>query len=177
MKRWLIVLLMAVTGCKASSKHSSATQPAIATTRPAAIDSFEGPYRFLSNFWPAEVEFEGHVYPTVEHAYQAAKFTDNTMRERVAAAPTPGEAKHIAHTATTQRANWDTAKFQVMEICVKYKFTHHDDLRAKLLDTGDAELIEGNTWGDQIWGVYRDQGDNRLGKLLMKIRGELRQSN
>jgi predicted NAD-dependent protein-ADP-ribosyltransferase YbiA (DUF1768 family) len=61
-----------------------------------------------------------------------------------------------------------------MEDCVRYKFTHHDDLRAKLLATGDSVLEEGNTWGDRIWGVYQGQGDNRLGKILMKIRAELR---
>ena len=72
------------------------------------------------------------------------------------------------------RADWEQVKFQVMEDCVRYKFTHHPDLRVALLATGDAELIEGNDWGDRIWGVYQGQGENRLGKILMKIRAELR---
>ena len=87
------------------------------------------------------------------------------MRQRVAGAATPGQAKSIAHSATTQRANWDVVKFDVMDTCVTYKFTHHADLRAMLLATGNSELIEGNTWGDQIWGVSHGKGDNRLGKL------------
>jgi predicted NAD-dependent protein-ADP-ribosyltransferase YbiA (DUF1768 family) len=61
-----------------------------------------------------------------------------------------------------------------MTECVRYKFTHHPDLRGLLLATGNAELIEGNDWGDTIWGVYQGQGENRLGKILMKIRQELR---
>jgi hypothetical protein len=39
-------------------------------------NSFHNEYRFLSNFYPAEVSFEGLVFPTVEHAYVAAKTTD-----------------------------------------------------------------------------------------------------
>jgi predicted NAD-dependent protein-ADP-ribosyltransferase YbiA (DUF1768 family) len=65
-------------------------------------------------------------------------------------------------------------KFDVMERCVREKFTRHADLRAKLLATGDAVLEEGNDWGDRVWGVYQGQGDNRLGKILMKVRRELR---
>ena len=60
-----------------------------------------------------------------------------------------------------------------MEKCVRYKFAHHPELKEKLLATGDAYLEEGNTWGDRIWGVYQGQGENRLGKILMKIRKEL----
>jgi N-glycosidase YbiA len=59
-----------------------------------------------------------------------------------------------------------------MEQCVRDKFTRHPDLRAKLLATGDAYLEEGNTCNDQIWGVYQGKGENRLGKILMKIRME-----
>ena len=61
-----------------------------------------------------------------------------------------------------------------MEECVRFKFTHHTELRDALLATADVELIEGNTWGDRIWGVYQGEGENHLGKILMKIRSELR---
>jgi len=139
----------------------------------ARIDSFTGRYRFLSNFWPAEVEFEGITYPSVEHAYQSAKTLDRDERLRIAKLPTPSEAKHAGR-ALPLRSDWETAKFTVMEECVRYKFAHHPELRTALLETGDAYLEEGNTWGDRIWGVYQDQGENRLGKILMKVRAELR---
>jgi ribA/ribD-fused uncharacterized protein len=151
----------------------SATQPPPAT-RPAAIDSFQGEYRYLSNFWAVEVVFEGMTYPTAEHAYQAAKSLDPAERQRIAGSPTPAEAKRAGR-ALKPRDDWETAKFQVMEVVVLDKFTRHADLRRQLLATGDAELIEGNTWGDRVWGVYQGEGENRLGKILMKVRAELRE--
>lgn len=151
---------------------SPASQPA-AASQPTRIAEFQGEYRFLSNFWPAEVHFEGIVYPSSEHAYQAAKSLDPVDRKRIAALPTPSAAKK-AGAALKLRPNWDSEKFKVMEAVVRDKFTRHADLRAKLLATGDAELIEGNTWGDRTWGVYEGKGENRLGKILMKIRVELR---
>ncbi len=165
-------------GCGDRAATIQSTNHAVAvTTQPSTkIDSFSGEYRFLSNFWPVEVEFEGIVYPSVEHAYQSAKTLDMAERRRIAALATPGEAK-AAGRARPLRTEWDTAKFDVMERCVRYKFTHHADLRTKLLATGDAELIEGNTWGDRVWGVHQGQGENHLGRILMKVRAELRAAN
>src|SRR5690348_9381030 len=70
-----------------------ATQPTTAPATPNKIAEFQGEYRFLSNFWPAEVAYEGITYPTAEHAYQAAKTMDVNERKRIAALPTPAEAK------------------------------------------------------------------------------------
>jgi N-glycosidase YbiA len=172
-----LTVLLSVVGCSHTSapppspaEPPAATQPA--TTRPAAIDSFQGEYRFLSNFWPAEVVFEGITYPTAEHAYQAAKSLDPIDRQRIAVSPTPAEAKRAGR-ALKPREDWETAKFDVMERVVRDKFTRHADLRTQLLTTGDAQLIEGNTWGDRVWGVYQGEGENRLGLILMKVRDEL----
>lgn len=175
----MIALMLAAIGC--AGQHRSSTQPATKpisippTTQSAnrKIDSFQGEYRFLSNFWPAQVIFEGITYPDVEHAYQSAKTLDMNERRRIAAIPTPGQAKHAGE-ALQYRPDWEQVKFDVMEQCVRYKFTHHPDLAAKLLATGDAYLEEGNTWGDQIWGVYQGKGQNHLGIILMKVRAELR---
>ena len=60
-----------------------------------------------------------------------------------------------------------------MEDFLRQKFTD-SDLKEKLLATGDAELIEGNHWGDVIWGVCNGIGENNLGKLLMNIRNDLK---
>jgi predicted NAD-dependent protein-ADP-ribosyltransferase YbiA (DUF1768 family) len=60
-----------------------------------------------------------------------------------------------------------------MEDLVRLKFTTHPDLCERLLTTGDAELIEGNSWNDTFWGVCRGKGRNELGKVLMKVRSEL----
>ena len=153
--------------------------PAQPTSAPATtqvsskIAEFQGEYRFLSNFWPATVVYEGITYPTSEHAYQAAKTLDVEQRKRIAALQTPAEAKSAGR-ALKLRDDWESVKFTVMEDVVRFKFTHHDDLRAKLLATGDAYLEEGNNWGDEVWGVCNGKGENRLGKILMKIRSELK---
>jgi len=150
------------------------TAPAPApTTLPSEIDRFAGDYRFLSNFYPATVVFEGLTYPDVEHAYQSAKTLDMNQRRRIAALPTPADAKHAGE-ALKYRPDWPQIKYQVMLTCVRFKFTHHPDLAAKLLATGNAYLEEGNTWHDQIWGVYQGKGTNWLGLILMQVRAELR---
>jgi hypothetical protein len=169
---WILAALTA--GCASHSSQTPATQP---TTYPTAITlkmigTFQGDYRFLSNFWPATVEYEGIVYPTAEHAYQATKTLDMAERRRIAALPTPAEAKRAGE-ALKLRPDWLQIKYQVMLDCVRYKFTHHPELAAKLLATGDAYLEEGNYWGDRIWGVYQGQGTNWLGKVLMTVRWEL----
>ena len=73
------------------------------------------------------------------------------------------------------RYDWESVKLDVMETLLRDKFTRHADLRILLLDTGDRELVEGNTWDDRFWGVCEGVGENHLGRLLMKIRAELRE--
>ncbi|HKQ50267.1 MAG TPA: NADAR family protein [Phycisphaerae bacterium] len=166
--RWLaIAALISVSSCSQPDPQSGAQ------SSPAPISSFFGEYRFLSNFWPAVVEYENITFSSVEHAYQAAKTLDMAERRRIAAIVEPGDAKRAGR-ALRLRPDWEQVKIGVMEDCVRYKFTHHADLREKLLATGDAELIEGNTWGDRFWGVCDGQGENHLGKILMKVRAELR---
>jgi N-glycosidase YbiA len=177
MRLRVVALSVAVVGCAGQPRATIAPTSMPATTQSAVrkIDSFQGEYRFLSNFWPAEVVFEGITYPDVEHAYQSAKTLDMNERRRIAVIATPAEAKHAGE-ALQYRADWEQVKIDVMEQCVRYKFTHHPELAAKLQATGDAELEEGNTWGDQIWGVYQGKGANHLGIILMKVRGELREA-
>ncbi len=143
------------------------------------ITSFTGEYRFLSNFYPCTVLYEDMKYPSVEHAYQAAKTLDPVGRGIILRCATAAEAK-IAGRRLRLRSNWEQVKLQTMELCLRSKF-RNIELADKLVATGDARLIEGNTWGDQFWGVSRKRneliasGENHLGKLLMKIRDYLTQ--
>ena len=176
MKWKLVTLTILATLVGTIARAAATSAPATTQSTSNKIAEFQGEYRFLSNFFPAEIVYEGITYPTAEHAYQAAKTLDPAERKKIASLKTPAEAK-TAGRALKYRDDWDTAKFKVMEGVVRYKFTHHDDLRAKLLATGDASLEEGNSWNDQIWGISppsSGQGDNRLGKILMQIRDELR---
>lgn len=137
------------------------------------IDRFEGQFRFLSNFWPCRIVYEDEEYPSVEHAYQAAKTLDEADRKKIAETKRPGDAKKIGRTLR-RRPGWEDLKEMVMYRLVQQKF-NEPSLRSKLLATRDAEIVEGNTWGDTWWGVDLKMGfgDNRLGKILMKVRSEL----
>jgi len=136
------------------------------------INSFSGQYSFLSNFYPVKVQYGAYVYPSVEHAFQAAKTLDLAARERIRNAPTAARAKAIGRRVEL-RPEWDRIRVGVMLYLLHDKFSH-PELGQKLLDTGDAELVEGNTWNDTHWGVCRGVGLNMLGKLLMQVREEIR---
>lgn len=136
-----------------------------------AITSFTGDYRFLSNFYPAEVELDGITYPSVEHAYQAAKTLDTDARKAFHKSPLPtaAEAKKLGKKLQL-RSDWEGIKLSIMESLLVQKFAHQE-LMEKLTETGERQLVEGNTWSDIFWGVdTRKGGQNHLGKLLMAIR-------
>lgn len=137
------------------------------------IDSFRGGYRYLSNFAESPVEFEDKIYRTTEHAYQASKTFDINEREEIRNALTPGKAKRLGGKVTL-RPDWDQVKLGIMESLCRQKFTKCELYKAGLLATGDQELVEGNNYNDTFWGVCNGKGENHLGKILMKIRAELR---
>ena|SRR3712207_6611903 len=138
------------------------------------IDQFTGKYHFLSNFAACTLDVEGIVCPTVEHAFQAMKSLDPAERACIAGAATPAAAKWAGRKVAL-REDWEQVKVGIMEDLVRQKFSD-PELREKLLATGDEELVEGNTWNDRFWGVCRGQGQNQLGKILMRVRDELRAS-
>src|SRR5262245_50753991 len=120
-----------------------------------AISDFRGDYDFLSNFYPAVVTYEGADYQKVEHAFQAAKTFDHAQRRALRSAKTPSEAKRMGK-RVTRREDWFDVSLVIMEALVRQKVTHYPALRAALLATGDAELIEGNTWNDRFYGCIWD---------------------
>jgi len=133
---------------------------------------FRGRYSFLSNFFPAIV----YGYPTVEHAYQAAKTTDKAERTGIRSARTPALAKKMGRQLKL-RHNWTEIKLEVMETLLRKKFAV-PFLHKALAATGDIPLVEVNYWCDNFWGdcgcqkCENIEGQNHLGKLLMKIRSE-----
>jgi ribA/ribD-fused uncharacterized protein len=166
-RRWILTAILMIAGCGPRNSGDMGAEV------PGRIDRFAGEYRFLSNFYPATVVYEGLTYPDSEHAYQSAKTLDMSERRRIAGLGTAAEAKKAGE-ALVYRSDWERVKYEVMLECVRDKFTRNAELRKKLLATGEAYLEEGNTWGDQIWGVYAGKGTNWLGKVLMEVRGELR---
>lgn len=136
------------------------------------IKEFQRKYRFLSNFYPSSIQCsDGILYPTVEHAYQAHKSLDRYQRSLIAGLSSPGDAKRQVKKIHI-RNDWDQVKLGIMENLVRLKFMRCAELKIRLIETGDSELIEGNSWGDRYWGVCKGRGENHLGKILMKIREE-----
>lgn len=132
-------------------------------------------HRFLSNFYPSEVVFEDASYPTVEHAYQAAKTLDPFARIGIQTLATPGRAKRAGRQLEL-RPGWDHLRLEVMFTLLSDKFTRHGDLAEMLCATGQRPIFEANHWGDTFWGVdaATGEGDNHLGRLLMLVRDQLR---
>lgn len=140
------------------------------------IDCFKGKYFFLSNFYESYTTIDHIVYPTIEHFFQAQKAMNNEERNSIIKAGSPNIAKAIGRKVQL-RPDWEEIKDQVMYDGVKAKFTKNPILKAKLLSTGDAELIEGNWWNDTYWGVCKGVGKNKLGQILMRVRDELNKEN
>lgn len=152
------------------------------------INSFSGRWVFLSNFYPSEIVHQGITYPTNEHYYVALKIKDDQIingrfypsadvRELIARVSTPAQVKKFGKTLKI-RKDWDDVKLGVMEWGLREKFKD-EKLQQMLLQTEDEELVEGNFWHDTYWGICTcpkcaNKGENNLGKLLMKIRKELK---
>lgn len=137
------------------------------------IDEFQGDYEFLSNFYECPVSYNGMNFRNSEAAFQAMK-----CRTRNEALPfqeyTASKSKRCGRHVTL-RSDWEQIKLRVMEEIVRAKFTQNPSLAEKLIATGNADLIEGNTWNDTYWGMdaATKSGANHLGIILMKVRSEL----
>ena len=134
-----------------------------------------GAYGCFSNFSRHPIQIGGRTWPTSEHYFQAQKFSGTGHEEEVRNAPTAMTAARIGRSRERPlREDWDSVKDEIMLQAVRTKFTQHEDLKAVLLGTGDATLVE-HTANDSYWGDGGDgSGRNRLGRILMQVREELR---
>lgn len=135
------------------------------------------PYNCFSNFSPHGFELDGRWWPTSEHYFQAQKFVGTNHVEVIQRAKTPLEAAQLGQDrARPLRSGWRQIKEAIMLKCVLHKFQVHDDIRMILLNTADRLIIE--DWPhDYYWSNGADgSGKNRMGHILMNVRGILRMS-
>lgn len=137
----------------------------------------EKPYGAFSNLFPRPVEFEGRTYATSEHAYQAGKAAKPAVRDWILSAPTPSLAAMAAHGLYVWDVvpNWADIKFDRMRAVLRAKFEQHADLKALLISTGEARLVEAGTVNNavnRLWGEVDGKGQNMLGVMLMELRSE-----
>ena len=132
------------------------------------------PYGWMSNFAKYPIEVDGKIWPTSEHYFQASKFPGSDYAEAIRQQPSPKIAAKMGNSHEHPlRPDWEEVKESVMRKAVLAKFTQHPDLRAWLLDTGDAVLVE-HTTKDSYWADGGDgSGKNRLGAILMEVRAQL----
>jgi len=137
------------------------------------IIGFHGKYRWLSNFQRVDIMFEYILYPSVEHAYVAAKTLDEEERIKISKLTYAGDAKKYGRNLKI-RKDWDSIKENIMLELTREKYRNDMFLTPKLLGTGNCLIVEDNTWNDTFWGVCNGVGENKLGKIIMKVREELR---
>ena len=133
------------------------------------IKSFTGKNFFLSNFYPCKIkDKDGLEFDSSEAYFQSMKTTDPIIRQKFVGLA-PDESKKLGRRIAL-RPDWEEIKDQVMMEVLEAKFSQNPDLSKLLVETEDALLVEGNTWGDKYWGVCKGVGENHLGIILMKIR-------
>lgn len=142
------------------------------------ISEFQGEYRWLSNHVIAKVVYDGHTFPTVEHAYVYSKTLVKEEQELFLSEMnelSPGQAKKLGKTLTL-RPDWESVRLDIMRDLTRQKYSI-PYYRGKLLSTGDTEIIEGNNWGDTFWGKCNGVGKNNLGKIIMEVRSYFQNAN
>jgi predicted NAD-dependent protein-ADP-ribosyltransferase YbiA (DUF1768 family) len=135
------------------------------------IGGFVAEYRWLSNYFPCRVEWEGRVYGSAEAAYHSGKYPkeDRDVFMKLDADP----SRKLSGAKPYDSAAWEARKMPTMRAVVWAKYSQNPELGKKLLATEDRYLEETNWWGDKIWGVYQGEGQNLLGKVLMETRARL----
>lgn len=134
------------------------------------IKEFKGKYYFLSNYSKSDIKINDITFLNAESAFHSFK---DMKRQSQFENLDPATAKRKGRNVKL-RGDWESVKDEIMYLVVKEKFKQNEELREKLIETGNEYLEEGNTWNDTYWGVCNGKGKNKLGKILMKVRSEMK---
>jgi ribA/ribD-fused uncharacterized protein len=141
-----------------------------------AIYFFTNAFYPFDNFSAHTVEIWGHIFRTAEHAFQWKKFesTEPELADRIVNATSPWLAKKLSRSSKNRREDWHETRVDLMTEIVRAKVQRNEDVKEMLLGTGKKSIIE-NSPVDDFWGVGKDgTGQNQMGKILMKVREEIR---
>ncbi len=142
------------------------------------VGMVEREFYMLSNFSAHQVELDGFIYPTLEHAYHSERFEDDDIKTEIRSAISPMQAKEISwkYKQDNQLVDWDDKKASVMKKLCRLKLMQHQDVKDALLRTGDRQIVE-DISSEYYWGTGEDgTGENVLGKIWMELREKLSQS-
>lgn len=133
-------------------------------------------HEVFNNFSAHSIEIWGYSFPTVEHAFQWKKFesTNKSLADKILKAKSPWAVKQLSNNGENRRIDWPEVKLAIMEELLREKIRQHVDVRDVLISTGEKKIIE-NSPVDDFWGIGpHGDGENHVGKLLLKIREELK---
>ena len=129
----------------------------------------------FDNFTAFQVEWKNLLWPTSEHAFQAARYmgVDKNIVNQIKLARSVHDAQKIAYqNINKQNPNWSNLEVDVMKQILRCKIEQHPYVLKKLKESGNREIIE-DSWRDSTWGWGEDHsGENRLGKIWMELRKE-----
>lgn len=139
------------------------------------IPKFTGRYEFLHDHYPCKIILDGVEYPSVLHAFCASKIQDKEKRLQILGMT---EEREIKQFSAPEKVDWqwNKKKLKLKLNLLRQKFSD-PKLKKLLLDTANAELISTNNYFDRYWGVHKGKGENHNGKLLMRLREDLRHDN
>ncbi len=135
---------------------------------------------YFSGYSAHAVEYQGVVYPTVEHAYHCQRYVDPAIVEEIRTARSPFKAWQVSQKyKSEQQANFNERKATVMEDICRAKLQQHEDVQRELLASRDLPIIKHITTGTPADGFWDDgvdgAGRNETGKIWMRLREELKQ--
>lgn len=136
---------------------------------------------YFSPYSAHAIEIDGVVFPTVEHAYQCARYTDPKIIEEIRTAPSPMKAWAVsAKYKSVQIPDFkkDEHKLSVMKKLMEVKVEQHEEVRQALIDSGDLQIVKHITTyppGDGFWDDGEDgKGLNHTGRMWMEIRSQIK---
>lgn len=142
------------------------------------FDTKSKQYKEFSTYFPVQLEAGGKIWPSVEHYFQAMKFSSNPeYQEEIRKAKTAAAAKKMGKPKDIiPRSDWLKIRDEVMLEVTRIKFAS-EPMKSKLLQTEGA-LLRDVSPQDNYWGIGRSgRGTNKLGKILMQVRKELQASS